>query len=284
MNGNGTVAKQSASQKRNRSTAKSSVHRCPGTVFVKNISGKKVKKQCGNELDSTAIFCPVCGKATNALKEELSGSKTFKQAWSEKGEIVKANFPGSIIFFLIPALAAVWALTMGADQYWLVNLIMLFIAPLAMLPFGRLDITQPAEPEELGSIWKLYPGYWLFTLLNIAFFMLIKILCTGFLLGVVTDPLLHFARLILVLHWVTIMLPAPKLMAEQKVNAFAVIKKCYVASAETRWQQFYLVLVLGALNMAGLLLAGIGALFTLPVTVLVISEYYKRLDNFKLFS
>lgn len=284
MNGNGTVGKQSSSRKRKKNSANSVNYRCKGTVFVKNLSGNKVKKQCGNELESTAIFCPVCGTATSALKEELSGSKTFKQAWSNKGEIFKANFPGSIIFFLIPAIAAAWALTMGANQYWLVNLVMLFIVPLAMLPFGRRDITNTPEPGELASIWKLYPGYWMFTLLNIAFFLLIRILCTGFLLGVVTDPLLHFARLILVLHWITIMLPAPKLMAEQKVNAFAVLKKCYVASAETRWQQFYLVLVLGALNIAGLLLAGIGALFTLPITVLVISEYYKRLDNFKLFS
>jgi len=284
MNGNGTVGKQSASQKRKRHAAKSSAQRCKGSVMVKNLSGTKVKKQCGTELDSTAIFCPVCGTATNALKEELSGSNTFKQAWNSKGEIFKANFPASIIFFLIPAAAAIWGLTIGAGQYWLVNLIMLFVAPLAMLPFGRKDITQPAEPGELISLWKLYPGYWIFTLLNIAFFLLVKILCTGFLLGVVTDPLLHIARLILVLHWITIMLPAPKLMAEQQVNALAVLKKCYIASAETRWQQFYLVLALGALNAAGLLLAGFGTLFTLPVTVLVISEYYKRLNNFKLFS
>lgn len=284
MNGNGTVGKQSASQKRKRNAAKSSGHRCKGTVIVKNLSGTKVKKLCGTELDSTAIFCPVCGTATSALKEELSGSKTLKEAWSDKGEIFKANFPGSLIFFLLPAAAAIWGLTIGANQYWLVNLVMLFIAPLAMLPFGRQDITQSAEPGELSSIWKLYPGYWLFTLLNIAFFMLVRILCTGFLLGVVTDPLLHFARLILVLHWITIMLPAPKLMAEQKVNAFVALKKCYIASTETRWQQFYLVLALGALNAVGLLLAGFGTLFTLPVTVLVISEYYKRLNNFKLFS
>ncbi len=283
MKGNGTISRQDGFGKQRSNRREAKISKCKGTILVKNLSGKKVKKQCGNVLDENAIFCSTCGTATNALKESLSGSKTWKSVWQQRVNLFKANFPSSLIFALIPGLAILWALTLGKDSYWMVNLVMLFIAPLAMLPIGRRDLTVKPEAGELGGLWKLYPSYWLFTLLTILFFLLMKILCTGFLLGIVTDPLLHIARLIVVLHWLSIMMPAPRLIAEKKVNAFNALIMCYKASAETRWQQFYLIFVAGLINLAGVALLGVGVLFTAPLAQSMITEYYKRLDSFKLF-
>ncbi|MBC8415879.1 MAG: hypothetical protein H8E11_05565, partial [Candidatus Cloacimonetes bacterium] len=78
-------------------------------------------------------------------------------------------------------------------------------------------------------------------------------------------------------------LPSPILIARKKVNAFRAVALCYKASMETRWQQFFLVLQIASINVLGAALAGLGLLYSIPLSYVLIERYYQKLDDYRLF-
>jgi hypothetical protein len=256
--------------------------RCKGRIKVKGPDGKKRNKLCNNKLDRHAIFCPVCGEPTGALKNELSARKNWQQSWQK----VKANLakylPFAIFFIFTAILINAAALYVTWGNYWLLNLAMLFTVPLLLIPLAitNYEFTIANYLKKL----RFYHQYWLFVLINITYFFLLKVICTGFLINVAIDAILHIVRLIMVLYWLAIILPAPVLIAAKKMNAVKAIKISYIASAETRWQQFFLEIFIMIGIIIGAALAGLGLLVAIPLMFHVIIRYYWALNEFELFT
>jgi len=255
--------------------------RCKGKVKVKGPDGKKRNKLCNQKLAENAIFCPVCGEPTGALKNELSARKNWQQSWQKVKSNLGKYLPFSIFFIFTALLVNVAALYVTWGNYWLVNLAMLFTVPFLLVPLAinHYDFTISNYLKEL----RFYPQYWLFVLVSIVYFFLLKVICTGFLLNVAIDAILHIVRLVMVLYWIAIVLPAPVLIAAKRVNAVKAIRMSYVASAETRWQQFFLEILALLGIIIGAALAGLGLLVAIPLMYYAFISYYHALNELKLF-
>jgi len=267
--------------------------KCKGMIKEKTPNGRTVTRKCNNTLPDKAIFCDKCGTATEALSADLSAKKNWQSMRKEFHDL-RGHFYKFNIFFLIaiffPLGAVIYfqadlAQFMGMDQHLFFNLTLLILAPLTLIPFAfdEADFVQSFTVKNYFSKLKYYPQFFLFTLINILYFLLLKILGTGYLIGVTVDPILHPARFILVLYWITIMFPAPLVMIRQQVNPFVAIKMCYIASAETRWQQFFTTCQVAFANILGALILGLGLLRSISFSYLLIERYYKKIDEYKLF-
>lgn len=187
-----------------------------------------------------------------------------------------------LVLVYIPIMLAVY-FTQG--RYWLNNGILLLLVPLALVPFAFSKESYAGGFTILQFIRGLryYPAYFLFVLVSLLFFLLLKIICTGFLLGLATDPILHLVRLILVLYWLAVIMPVPFLIVRRGMNPLRAIRTAYKAGEETRWQQFYLLLFALLANIAGLVLIVIGLLVSLPFAYYLLERYYQRMEEYELF-
>ena len=171
------------------------------------------------------------------------------------------------------------------SHYLFTNLMLLFLVPFTLIPFSFEEnfVEYPFKISMYFNSLKYYPKFFLLVLVNILYFLLLKILCTGFILGITVDPILHPVRLILVLYWITITFPAVLLIIRKGMNPIKAVISCYKASAETRWQQFFIVFRLFVMNVIGSVFAGLGLLVTIPFSYILIEKYYQSLDEFELF-
>ena len=259
--------------------------KCKGKIKKVNKLGKTVLEQCNYKLMDNEIYCPQCGEPTKALNEELSAWKIFTQTvtayWKEKNRFLAF---GALMLFvgLLPILIAVFV----TDNYWISNLLLLITVPLALVPLAASHdfLTNGLGFADFTSNLRYYPRFLIFTFANILFFLLIKILCTGFLLNVATDPILHPVRLILVLYWLAIVMPVPFIMVRHNLCPGKAIKSSYVNAAETRWQHFFLYLMIAALNVIGAAVLVVGLLVTIPLSYIVLDRYFLKLDRYCDFS
>ena len=120
-------------------------------------------------------------------------------------------------------------------------------------------------------------------MLNIIYFALLKIICTGYSLNIAVDPILHIVRLIMVLYWIAIIVPTPILMIRKKMNPISAIILSIKAGKETRWQQFFIAVFIFILNIVGTALVGLGLLVTIPLSYVLLERYYLQMDEFELF-
>ncbi|MBN1949459.1 MAG: hypothetical protein JW784_06915, partial [Candidatus Cloacimonetes bacterium] len=160
-----------------------------------------------------------------------------------------------------------------------------FSLPLLIIPFS-LPGPFSGNPMTIRSYFRhlgYYPNYLFFIFLSILYFFVLKVVCTGYLLNLATDPILNLVRLILIIYWLVIISPTPLLMARKKINAVQAIIICYKAGDQTRWQQFYLLLLLLLINILGAALAGLGLLITIPFTYFALEKYFLSMENYKLF-
>ena len=259
--------------------------KCKGTLIEKKSFWQKTAKDCNNQLADHQIYCDKCGEPTKALSSGLSARQNWRETWQEFKK-VKSSYYAFAIFMILCVFSFIGlSVVLGARFFWYNNLVLLFIAPLALLPFSFAGefMEKPFTVRRYFQHAHNYPRYWLFVLINIVWFIFLKILCTGAFLNIATDPILHEVRLILVLYWIAIVLPVPSLMSRRKVNPFKAIYLSYKAGSETRWQQFFLVSLVFFANLAGLALAGLGLLVSIPLSYLVIDRYYLRMEEYELF-
>ncbi len=267
--------------------------KCRGRIKEKTKNGKTIERTCNNKLEEHQIFCDKCGEPTGALSGPLSARQNYKEVWDQFKKVKSKFYPFAIFIiltsYLLIALEAVFGKTLAEavniDHYLLSNIIFLVIIPLALIPFGMKEkfMENPFSVKAYLKGLKNYPKYFLLTLVYILFFFVLKVLCAGFLLGISIDPILHPVRFILVLYWITIMLPSPILITRKNVNIFQAVVRCYKASMETRWQQFFLVLQIAGINVLGAALAGLGLLYSIPLSYVLVERYYQKLDEFRLF-
>jgi hypothetical protein len=267
--------------------------KCKAVVKEVTKNGRTIERKCNNPLSEEAIFCDKCGTATAALKTDLNAKKNW-QAVRENFVNLRAGFYKFNIFYLLliflPIVLSIvfqadLAAALNLDQHLFLNLALLFLVPLTLIPFAfeAENFAAAFTIRNYLSKLKHYPAFFLFTLISILYFLLLKILCTGYLINLTVDPILHAVRQILVLYWITIMFPAPLVMMRQKVGAFRALVICYQASAETRWQQFFTTLYVALANFLGALIFGLGLLRSISFSYLLIERYYRKMREYKLF-
>jgi len=267
--------------------------KCSGMRKEKTKNGRKIEVKCNTELDKHAIFCKVCGQPTGALSGPLSAKLNYQDVWSKFKPIKSQYYPFSIFIvltsFLLIGLGIFFsnelAESFKISHYLFTNLMLLFLVPFTLIPFSFEEnfVEYSFKTSMYFNSLKYYPKFFLFVLVNILYFLLLKILCTGFILGITVDPILHPVRFILVLYWITITFPAVLLIVKKKMNPIKAVISCYKASAETRWQQFFIVFRLFVMNVIGAVFAGLGLLVSIPFSYILIEKYYQSLDDFELF-
>jgi len=199
----------------------------------------------------------------------------------------------TIILGAIPIAVLIWVFhnyvhIEGTGQF-LLNLAIksvLFSAfmPFLLLPFSRISENEHYELKLSSLITNLrhYPRYFVFSLLNALFFVLIYLICFGFP-GFASDPILRLVWIVLVNYWVAIVAPAPVIMERLGINPFRAISLSYRHLHDVRWNIYLLVLVLGILNLLAFGLAIFPLLFSLPLSWFAIRDYTIKLEQFELF-
>ncbi|MCF7814753.1 MAG: hypothetical protein K9N09_10870 [Candidatus Cloacimonetes bacterium] len=259
--------------------------KCRGKIVEKKTFGKNKVWPCDAKLAKHQIFCHKCGTATDALSTGLSFKQNRQQAWQKFKETKSQYYPFAI-FMIIAVFSWIFASVIyGTRNFLYNNLALLFITPLALIPFSfEEDFTK--GPFTIGMYLKhlkYYPKYWIFTLLGIIWFIFLKILCTGAFINIATDPILHEVRFILVIYSIVIAMPIPIMMIRRNINPIKAIIVAYKAGKETRWQQFFLLLYLFFINLLGLAAVGLGLLVTIPFSYILIERYYLRMEEYELF-
>jgi hypothetical protein len=260
--------------------------KCKGIIKDKKNTSNKKPKICNAVIDDHAIFCPYCGTPTQALKNELSAQKVFREGIKDfRSTSLKFTVTG--IFLMIITLITLYLVFfVTAKLYYVNNLVILFLVPFLLIPFGfnwKSDNMRLSFRNYLAGL-KNYPRLWLFILMNLIYYFLLKVICTGFLLSVATDPILHLVRLILAIYWLAVVFAVPYLILKKKIPLYKALKISYQAGSETRWQHFFLLIFIAILNLIAIIPLGLGLIFTLPVSYKIIDQYYRNLDEFQLFT
>ncbi len=235
---------------------------------------------CNTDLHPHQIYCHVCGEPTPALKTDLSAAQNFSQSWQTHKNKYPQKFGLGLLLTLVVYFPIAIIVFLFRGNYWMTNLALLFIVPLAMIPFAQKnDLTI----KKFLSCLKYYPHYWLFVLLAEIYFFILKVICTGYLLDIMVDPVLHIVRLIMVLYGIACVIPVPLLIGEKNRFVVVAIFDSIKAGHETRWQQFFIVVQVFVINVIGVVCLAAGLLFTLPLSYQIIRNYYLKMDEYELF-
>jgi hypothetical protein len=253
--------------------------RCKG--INKSETKKSNKTQyCNTELHEHQIYCHVCGEPTSALKTGLSAGSNFREVW-EQHKKGYSQYLGLGLFLSLAVYIPIFILIyLFWGQYWLTNLVMLFSLPFALIPFAQKD--DLTVKNYIAGL-RHYPRFWVFVLLAELYFFVLKVICTGFLLDIMVDPVLHIVRLIMVIYGIVCAIPALNLSVEKKIKPHIAIYRSIIAGHETRWQQFFVAVQVLLINLAGCVCLFAGLLFTLPLSYRLIRNYYLRMHEYELF-
>jgi len=268
--------------------------KCDAYILVKDKTGKKYKKRCNNEIGTHDIFCSKCGKPTDALSTKLSAKQNIDEVWHtfypQKGKY----FPFSILMvftaFLLILLSYIFksqvADMIHLNTYFTENILYLITVPLALIPFASDEnfLKNPLTIDKYIKNLKQYPKMLIFVFLNILYLFLLNITCTGYLLNIMTDPILHIVRFIMVQYWFVVVLPAPFLILRKNINPIKAIIMSYKASAETRWQQYFILLYILLANVIGAVSLIAGLLVSIPLSYILIEKYYSKMEEYELFN
>jgi len=236
--------------------------------------------RCDTKLGANQIYCYECGEPTVVLREDLSAFKTIKQVWEKSKQNRGANY-GFVIFYFFALLIPLGVIVLYTHaDYYIHNLLLLLLLPLLFIPFSMniSDVYKPLTIKGYLTELRSYPKYFLFILLNILYFFVLKVITSS------VDPILNLVRLIMVLYWLSIVVPFPVLLAHKKVNSLKGLYLVYRGSRETRWQQFFIYVFCTLINIVGASLVGIGLLITIPFSIAIVKSYYLKMDNLELFA
>jgi hypothetical protein len=244
------------------------------------MSKERVCIKCYKELEPNQLFCQECGEPTQVLVEELSAKRNWQETWGDFKNRKGENYPFAIFYVFALLLPLFLVTTFLLDSYFLTNMFLLIYLPLLFIPLA-IPIMEERRAVTIRSYFgnlKHYPRLFLFVLINLVYFFLLKVITTS------VDPILNIVRLIMVLYWLAIVVPYPHLLLRKDVNPFKGLKLVYIAGKETRWQQFFICVYLFFVNLLGLAMLGIGLLVTIPYSFAVIEKYYLQMAKLDLFA
>ncbi len=239
-------------------------------------------KNCSSSLEQNAIFCPSCGWQTEFIRENLSAKLVLKGAWQDYKGVRGKNYPFAIFFVLLIMVPVGLAAFFTRDNYWINNLAMLLLAPLAMVPL-TFEGSQYSVKQYFTQL-KNYPKLLGISFFTVLFFFVINVICTGNpLFYYATDPILHPVRFVLVLYWLAIIVPSFYILTELKLPPCKSIYWAYKWGRETRWQQFFLIVVLAFLNVIAVIPVGLGLLVSVPFTAFAVRRFSRQLHQHGIF-
>ncbi|MFA5498263.1 MAG: hypothetical protein WC327_01815 [Candidatus Cloacimonadia bacterium] len=238
-----------------------------------------VCQKCQIKLEAEQLFCFECGEPTSVLRDDLSALNNIKEVWSKFKGVKGSYFPFSIFYIIVILLPLFAIIFLTHNNYWLNNLSLLIFLPLVFIPFN-FDFNDESGSGMIGRYFRSlakYPTLFLFTLFNILFLLILKYVCTS------VDPILNLVRLIMVLYWLSVVVPLPFVLLRKGLSPLKALKVTYKGGKETRWQQFFTYLLLALINIAGLIPIGLGLLVTIPFSYAVLERYYLQMDKYNLF-
>ena len=234
--------------------------------------------KCDTRLDGEQLYCYECGEPSRVLKEEFSAFNNIKETWSDFKKRKGEYYPFALFYFFVLLVPFALIINYTRGNYWLHNVSLLLFLPLLFVPFS-VSVWQEKERLTIGrylSSLKIYFRYFVFILINIVYFALLKLITTS------VDPILNLVRLIMVLYWIAIVTPYAPMISFHDASALKGLLLLYRGGKETRWQQFYTALFLVIINALGLLFAGVGLLVTIPFSIAVIERYYRQMEKYSL--
>ncbi len=240
-------------------------------------------RACKASIGDYAFFCPECGAQTPLIHEKLSARLILRESWAAF-KTIRSHYYAFAIFYVIvilapTLLAGLWLprveLTGHAfTDYLLVNAALLLLVPLTLAPLTDAQHLMSGGyriGDYLRSLRK-YPWLLAFTLLNELYFFVLKYVCDGL---PANDPILHLVRLVMVLYWLAIVMPAPVLMNHGLCPGKSTLA-AWRGGKYTRWQQFFLLVIIAALNTVALIPVGLGLLVSIPFSFYLMIRFVQR--------
>jgi membrane protein insertase Oxa1/YidC/SpoIIIJ len=238
---------------------------------------------CRNELSSIEFYCKKCGELTDLIPEKLSAKLCIDQTKKSLKSKNISFYLGVLLLGFLPLAISIFILF---GNYWMLNLAVLILGPVFLLPLS-MDQKRLAE-ENLGfgdflKLFKQYHNWFGLILVSEIFYLINKVVCTGKpFFDYVHDPILYPVEVVLGFYWLAIVLPAPYLISVKKMNPIKAVHVAYQKGKDTRWQQFFLFMIVGSLFTVASIPAGIGLLFVLPFVYHNILNYGKMMDDAKI--
>ncbi len=239
-------------------------------------------RHCNTQINNSDIYCPKCRKKTQSIKENFRILSIFKESYQELKESKNYSFGFNLLYTAITviflALLAFHYFSFNYSNEWLrytaENVIYLVFVPILLLPFGIQNvIMEIGYGKELkGYIFKIFPKYFLFVLVNIVIFALYKFVCMG-------DPVLRLVRVILVLWWLAVLLPIPVMLTKYHKNLYKLTRMSLKGFEDLRWQMFLgYILILGS-NIVMILPLFLGYLKYGNLPYQAINKYVDKVDE-----
>jgi len=254
-------------------------------------------KKCNARLAAHDLWCASCGTQSPAVKTELSALKSLSRSRENLAGKISSLVPAmgfAIILGVIPIAILMWIFASYINNevdsslglilnLSIKSLLISIFVPFIMIPFASINSIQDYELRfaEMSKRLRLYPKYFIFSLINAAAIVLMYLICFGFP-GLASDPILRLVYIVLINYWVAIALPAPVLMERHNLNPLKAIGKSYRHFHDVRWNIYLLALVLGLMNLFAFGLFIFPMLFTLPLAMFAIRDYVIKLESFEL--
>ncbi len=239
-------------------------------------------KHCNAQIKNSDLYCPKCRKKTQSIKENFLIWNALKDTFLEERENENYNFKFNLFFagviFIFLTLLGFHYFSFSYSNDWIryfaENAIFLVLVPILLLPFGIQNIIMEiGYGKELNAyIFKIFPKYILFVLINIAIFALIKFLCIG-------DPVLRLVRVILVLWWLAVLLPMPVMINKYNLNLYKLFKLSLRAFEDLRWQMFFGYIFILMSHIAMILPIFLGYLRFSNVIYMAMNKYLEKVDE-----
>ncbi len=241
---------------------------------------------CRKNIDTNAIFCEHCGKATDLLDKDLAYSFAKQKVNNELNDKKSHYFQVAILLFFFPFLAIIASVYFLHANYLWLNISMLVLIPFLLIPFSNKGglLNQKYRPKHYFRDLKNYPKFFVFVLLNVLYFFLLKLICTGKpFFTYAYDPILNLVQQVMIFYWLSVMIIAPTVMIQRKVSPLKALIMSYKASKETRWQQFYVFFNFLIAIGLGLISFGFYWIKSFPKAIAITEKYYFQMEKRKLF-
>ncbi len=243
--------------------------------------------RCNEKLAVHDLWCIKCGKNTEVLKNELSATKSLNKTWQNYKPLKGVNMPvgiwatmtGALPLFLILWITNFALTALPVWQLVLIrNLVWIFFLPILLVPFHAVCYKDgyTLNVSDFFSSFKFYPQYLILSLISIVYYLAIHYICIG-------DPILRLVWLVLVIYWITIVLPVPVLMERYGLNAWKAIKLSYKSAGDVRWNIFLMSLILLVANLLATLMFIVCLAVILPYSWFAIRDYVDTMIEYEVF-
>jgi len=243
---------------------------------------------CNEKIASHDLWCIKCCRRTNIISKDLSALNSLKVSWVKYKKVKGSNLPVGILASLtgiIPLLVILWILnyTLPVVPKWqfmaISSIVWLFFLPVIIVPLSAVckKDNYHLDVKDFFSSFTRYMKYFSLMLITVIYYIIIFYVCTG-------DPILNLVWLVLILYWISIIIPVPIIMERFKCNAFKAIALSYKHAGDLRWNIFLMGIVLTLANVLAAVLLVVGLSITIPFSWFAIRDYVDKMIEYEIFA